>query len=262
MLKMRHIISIVAILSILGIPQACAIKQDQLDVRMIYLTKIEQGATYGLLLFVSSMGQNHPMKINWTGIHVDWQAEFDFFENTTKLDLFSGQSVSIGLSVHCPRGTPLGKHSDYIMIEYLVQDGPNSTWNSHYWMSQESEDFEVITAPVTASGPGPVLSWLNANFCVLGIIVIIVVIVALSMLTIKDVKKKMKAGVQPPGGSLSQPGMPQTWGSYPSGSGVTPYQSAGAPYDTTADSAAKACPYCGTIATGEFCSSCGRMLWE
>jgi len=235
-----------------------AITQDDLSVRMIYVSLIEQGKTNSVTLHVSSQYQKHPMKINWTGLHLDWQMEDAFFENTTQFELSSGHSLSIGLYVQCPWSAAVGKHSDYILIEYLVQDGPNGTWNEYMWMSEETQDFEVALARTTTDTANNTAGMPSAMLTIGALVVVVLVVFGVVVVIASARRKKV------------QPAPPQTWpdqyGLPPAGVpqtaspqyGATQYPPAGPPV-LSPGTTAWICTECGSPATGASCGRCGHV---
>jgi hypothetical protein len=239
-----------------------AYTEDDLNVKMLYLKKIERGDTNGISLMVSVLNQRHLVNVTYTGNHVDWQATEDCFENTSEVPIGMGGSVNIGIGISCPRDTSLGFHSDYIYIEYDVQDGLNGTWNSYDWMSEETADFEVIVAAKTNTGGGHSSFEGTLNYICPAMIVIAVI--GAILMVVRDRRRAAQKRAQleinaqsATGGYQYMTDQPAISGQYPS-QGIT-IGMTGPGYPEYGD---WTCPHCNSPASGPFCSRCGHPADE
>ncbi len=193
-----------------------------------------------VVLEITNIDARHAMNVTSAGLYIDWMRLGTFETNTTSFLLEPGQRKAVDIFFRVPADARYGLHSDYMLIEYTIQNGTNGTWSRGTFESTINKDFGVVERP------GLSRDWLALSFtnplCIAGLVAAIIIAAVVAARRMR----RMPGGILKPDEPL--PGSPPELPSPP------------APAGEKRPEGPEKCPFCGAPWPGKHCQNCGWDL--
>lgn len=230
----RYRLIALALLGVLALSsvslQAAAV--DDLSVKMWYPDTVRRGQSTGVSLEIRNENYDYPVNITWTGINIDWMAPGHFASNSSQFVLRGGQSRIVNLTFEVPMDAKAGKHSNFEVVNYALNNGTNGEWTEATWESVITSDFIVV---VENKPSGAWYSFVTDNAaCLCGALIALVIIAgavvaarrrmrtARVLPQLRDIGFKIRPSASPPPGYADRPLPPAPYEETPSAAPAGP----------------------------------------
>ncbi len=146
---------------------------DDMAVKMQWDETLYRDEVSRVVLEITNTNTQYTMNVTSAGLYIDWMRLGTFETNASGFLLEPNQRKAVNIFFRVPVDARSGKHSDFIVIEYTIQNGTNGTWNGGTFESTINKDFSVVERPA------PAQDWFAVSFanplCVAGLALAILV---------------------------------------------------------------------------------------
>ena len=236
------------LLFLLGALSPAATAAEDMAVKMQWDETLYRDEVSRVVLEITNINTQFTMNVTSAGLYIDWMRLGTFETNRTGFMLEPNGRKAVNIFFRVPVDARLGKHSDYIVIEYTIQNGTNGTWSRGTFESTIGKDFSVVERPAAAQ------DWFAVSFanplCVAGLVAVVVIAIAVMarrrFRRVRDIAHKLEEAIPdklpekeaPPAPPPPPPPPPEE--KHPEGP--------------------EKCPFCGAPWPGKHCQNCGWDL--
>jgi hypothetical protein len=242
-------IAAICLLLSAGLLSPGAAAEDDMAVKMQWDETLYRDEVSRVVLEITNINTQFSMNVTSAGLYIDWMRLGTFETNTSSFQLEPNQRTAVNIFFRVPVDARLGKHSDYILIEYAIQNGTNGTWNKGTFESTITKDFSVLERPA------PATDWLALSFanplCVAGLVVLVVILVAIMAARrfrrLRRLARKLEEAIPESAPEDANPPEKESPPALP-------------PPEEKKPEGPEKCPFCGAPWPGKHCQNCGWDL--
>jgi hypothetical protein len=125
---------------------------EDMAVKMQWDETLYRDEVSRVVLEITNINTQFTMNVTSAGLYIDWMRLGTFQTNTTSFLLEPNQRKAVNIFFRVPVDARLGKHSDYIVIEYTINNGTNGSWSRGTFESTINKDFSVVERPAETKG--------------------------------------------------------------------------------------------------------------